>query len=178
MNVRTVIAACVLAVSVAGTASAATVSVVTVDAKINSIAKNQADNGLVAATLKKNDVFSISVDPEDLWSIGNNVSRHLGNADGAPSINEYTFFGQSFNHGTLVGRIGTGAFFKVGTSLLNQVASASGVLRLFMWDINMADNSGSIEAQIEVSAVPLPAGAPLLLAGLGALVVARRRKAA
>ena len=88
----------------------------------------------------------------------------------------YTLFGATFNHGTLVGRIGDGAYFAIGT-LFNGAANASGVLRLFAWDINSNDNSGFVTAKIDVAAVPLPAGAPLLLAGLAALGLLRRRKA-
>ena len=72
--------------------------------------------------------------------------------------------------------IGGGAYFKIGT-LFSGIAKESGVLRLFAWDINSRDNSGFITAKIDVAAVPLPAGAPLLLAGLAALGLLRRRKA-
>jgi hypothetical protein len=52
-----------------------------------------------------------------------------------------------------------------------------GVLQHFAWDINSNDNSGSITANVDVAAVPLPGGAPRLLAGLAALGLIRRRNA-
>ena len=177
MKLKSIVAAVAVAGSLALPVSAATVSVV-VDAKLNSIATNQLGNGLnTTVELDAGDRFTVAVDPADLWSIGTRPERHLGNADGAPVTRLYTFFGQTFSHGTLVGRIGDGLFFKVGTTFLNKVANASGVLRLYMWDANFADNSGELDVAV-ITPVPLPAGAPLLLAGLGALVVLRRRKAA
>ena len=64
-------------------------------------------------------MFSIAVDSCDTWSIGTiRASRHLGTADGAAALPSFTrSSAQTFDHGTLVGRIGDGAFFKVGTSL-------------------------------------------------------------
>ena len=180
MKISGRLAASVLAVAVgfAGMAAASTVSVV-VDAQANSLAASQLGRGLdTGISVNAGRIFSISADPADTWSIGNVAARHLGNADGAPSTHLYTFFGQTFNHGTLVGKIGSGLFFKVGTSLLNEVANASGHLKLFLWDVNFADNSGDITADITLAPIPLPAGAPLLLAGLGAVALVRRKTAA
>src|SRR5262245_49167330 len=107
------LAAIAFAVAATGMSQAATVSV-DVYAKENSIATSNlaagVDTGVVLTAGSK---FSISAALDDVWSIGTNMLRHLGNADGAPSTHLYTFFGQTFNHGTLVGRIGDGLFFKV-----------------------------------------------------------------
>lgn len=180
MNMKTILAAGAMVAALALPAAAATVSV-TVDAKANSLATNQLSRGLdTGVSLTAGDVFSISVDPADTWAIGHNTARHLGTADGAPLYRLYTFLGQTFSHGTLVGKIGDGLFFRVGSSYLNQAASATGVLKLFMWDGNFGDNFGSVTATItteDIAPVPLPASAPLMLIGVGALAMLRRRKA-
>ena len=165
-------------VASAGASQAATV-LVNVFAKENSVVLQQgADTGITLAAGK---AFAVSADKADLWRIGTNLPRHEGNAEGMVQSRLYTLFGDTafgatFNHGTLVGRIGEGAYFKIGT-LFNGIAQNAGVLRLFAWDINSNDNSGFVTAEIDVAAVPLPAGAPLLLAGLAALGLLRRRKA-
>jgi hypothetical protein len=160
-------------VASAGASQAATVPV-EVFAKANSVVlQNGADTGI---NLTAGKAFKVSVAADDLWRIGTNLPRHEGTAEGMAQSRMYNLFGASFNHGTLVGRIGEGAYFKIGT-LFEGIAKNSGVLRLFAWDINYADNSGFVTAKIDVAAVPLPAGAPLLLAGLAALGLIRRRKA-
>jgi hypothetical protein len=155
-------------------AQAATVSL-DVFARANSSAMlTGAETGI---TLAKGQGFAVSADPDDLWRIGTKLPRHEGNADDMDQTRLYTLFGSTFNHGTLVGRIGEGAFFKIGT-FFSGVAESAGVLRLFAWDINAMDNSGFITAKIDVTAIPVPAGAPLLVAGLAALGLIRRRKPA
>lgn len=65
-------------------------------------------------------------------------------------------------YGTLVGRIGNGAFFDVGT-YYQGVASVSGTLNLYHGVINQYGNSGDVQATI--STVPEPTDLALLLAG-------------
>ncbi|MEJ2001916.1 MAG: VPLPA-CTERM sorting domain-containing protein, partial [Maritimibacter sp.] len=83
----------------------------------------------------------------------------------------------NFAFGTLVGRIGSGNFFRIGSSF-DGVANASGTLSLFNWDSNTWDNSGDIVAHVSVptSPVPLPASGLLLLGGFGALGAMRRAR--
>jgi hypothetical protein len=178
MKLKKLIAAGAIAGSVglSGAASAATVDF-TVDAKANSITGGDVTRGLDTVSLVAGQMFSIAADILDTWSLGNRASL-VSTAEGLTS-KSYTFLGATFDHGTLVGRVGDGAFFRVGTSVA-LAADVSGVLRLFMWDKNNWDNSGDIVASVSTSdivPVPLPAGAPLLLAGVAGLALLRRRKA-
>ncbi|MCE2947770.1 MAG: VPLPA-CTERM sorting domain-containing protein [bacterium] len=151
--------------------------------------------GAVAGVLNVGEAFSVSVDPLDLWSAG--ALPRWSNADGltgnllatgsdesGQAIN--TLIGQSFGlhsqgnlsaaFGTLVGRIGGGNFFAVGTSYAG-IAANSGQLELFYWDSNFGDNREFITATVNTSVVPLPAAAWLFIAGmLGMVGVTRRRR--
>lgn len=174
MKTSSIVALALAGGLIANQASAATVSV-DVYAKKDSVSNavlTGADTGL---SVVAGHTYEIKADPTDTWRIGTTLPRHEGNAEGMTATRLYTLFGQTFNHGTLVGRIGDGAFFEVGT-YFRGVASATGVLKLFMWDINYKDNSGFVTA--EVAPVPLPAGAPLLASALLGAWALRRRKSA
>ena len=125
------------------------------------------------------DEFSVKVDdPKDTWNFCSPSASCTINADGVrPASNTilgiYSNSGFSFAFGTLVGRVGSGDFFKIGTAGFFGNANATGELKLFHWDHN-TNNSGSLRAT--VSAVPLPASLAFLLAGLGALGIAGRRR--
>jgi hypothetical protein len=155
-------------------AGAATASFV-VDARLNSISLTKLERGLGTVVLKTGQSFSIATDTLDTWSVGP-APAQTGNASGAQSRRFYTSFGAAFNHGTLVGRVGEGAFFAAATPEA-RVADVAGLLRLYMWDVNDYDNTGSITASVttDIAPVPLAATAPLLLAALGGLAVLRRR---
>lgn len=159
---------------IASQASAATVSV-DVYAKKDSVSNSVLTGADTGLTVVAGHTYEIKVDPSDTWRIGNTLPRHEGNADGMTATRLYTLFGKTFNHGTLVGRIGDGAFFEVGT-YFRGIVSASGALKLFIWDKNYLDNSGFVTA--EVAPVPLPAGAPLLASALLGFFALRRRKSA
>lgn len=124
------------------------------------------------------DTFQISADTNDTWVLGS--GDRTGNADGLPAFPNYDSDGLSALFGTLVGRIGTGSFFSIGTSF-NGIAPDSGVLSLFAWDENNSDNRDEIAVTITTveegihPVVPVPASLPLMLGALGLAGLARRR---
>jgi len=141
-------------------------------------------------TLTSGESFTVSVDPSDLWSAGalprwsdaNGLTHDIyatAGDDSGEAVGTHigTNFGgyAGFYYGELVGQVGNGAYFAIGTSF-SGVANASGALKLFYWDSNYADNSGSVAAT--VSTVPEPGSIALMLAGLGVVGGLGRRRAA
>lgn len=162
----------------------------TVDAKADSAS----GAGLnTAITLSAGESLSISVDPNDLWSAGalprwSNANGLIANlyATGSDESGQAagTLIGIDFGlyppltlgtfsapYGTLVGRIDGGAFFKAGTSY-SGVADSSGVLRLFYWDENSGDNSGSVSVTVNVP----EGGLTTMLLGMGLMALALVRR--
>ena len=170
---KTAILAATLALPLAAPALAATV---TRDVKAK---EHSSTPGLGLATgiqVKAGDTLSIFADPRDFWSLGSeDPCTRTSDANGLTACyGMYTQGNLTANYGTLVGRIGTGAFFVVGT-LFDKTVTETGELFLYAWDSNDFDNSDSI--QVTISAVPLPAGGLMLIGGLGALTLLRRRRA-
>ncbi len=140
------------------------------------------DTGLI---LEIGDVFQVDVvDPNDTWNFCSPSASCTVDADGrrpasGTFLGTYSDSGYSQNFGALVGRVGTGDFFLVGTAGFDGPATSAGLLRLYHWDHN-TNNSGSIQARVtfEVAPVPLPASLPLLLAGLCGLGFIKRRNKA
>jgi hypothetical protein len=175
MMLKSLVTAGALLVASLGMAGATTVTV-----DVQSAAHSSATSGGLATgvVLALGQTFSVSADPQDTWSLGSNDPgcTRESNADGLTAcFGNYTQGNLSTLYGTLVGRIGGGDFFALGSSFTG-MASAAGELFLFNWDSNDSDNSGSIAATI--SAVPLPAGGLLLLGAMGGLAALRRRKTA
>ena len=138
-------------------------------------------------TLAAGDTFTADVATAgDTWNFctSGSVSSCEVNADGVrPASNSilgaYSSAGFSFAYGALVGRIGSGDFFQIGTAGFDGPANASGELFLFHWDHN-TNNGGSILVNVSVapSQIPLPAGLPLIAGGLAAFgfIGARKRR--
>lgn len=170
-------------------AGAAQATTVVVDAKAdswNSGAGAGLDTGIA---LTAGESFAVTVAADDLWSAG--ALPRWSNANGltgtllATGTDESgqpagTVIGKDFGlldgfaFGELVGQIGNGAYFAVGTSF-SGAANATGELKLFYWDTFTDDNSGSVAAAISV--VPEPASIALMLAGLGIVGGLSRRRA-
>jgi|GEM_PF-4382097 len=122
--------------------------------------ENSLTGGLPLATgvtLTAGDHLVISAANDDTWSAG--ADDRTSNADGLGPTNpfggnygNYTdpVSSQSFLYGALVGQIGTGPYFLVGTNFDDNV-SQSGELKLLYWDSNNADNSGSVTVSIGVN---------------------------
>ena len=145
-------------------------------------------NGSAAGFMTAGESFSVTVDANDLWSAGglprfsnaNGLVVDLYSVAGDDSgVTPGVLIGQdwgsygAFHYGELVGQIGSGPVFGVGTNFTG-VADATGELRLFYWDSSYGDNFGAITATV---AVPEPANIALLGLALGAFALSRRRKA-
>lgn len=183
---------------VAAAAFVATTAASAADFTVNSIDNCAcfAANGLATVSLAAGQGFAVTVSATDLWSAGE--LPRWSNADGlvgdlfATGSDESgaasgTKIGEGFGNltmgnlsapfGALVGQVGSGDYFLVGTNYSGQATSA-GVLKLFYWDSSNTDNVGSVLASVTVSAVPEPGTYALMAGGLGMLAwFARRRRA-
>lgn len=172
---------------------------VTVDVFAAANSSSGGTGALTGISLTFGQAFTVSAELTDLWNAGplprwSNADGLIAplDATGSDDSNEpsgttigsifplYTQEGFTAPYGSLVGRIGSGAFFLIGTNYSN-TANATGQLALYYWDSNNGDNSGSIAATISASAVPGPivgAGLPGLVMALGGLIAWRRRRMA
>lgn len=122
---------------------------VAVYARANSTSGGQGkDTGINVA---KKDVLIVNVDPNDDWSAGpEEPCTRTSNADGLTKCyGAHSMSNLSANFGSLVGRIGDGPFFLIGTSYENEVM-VSGRLLLYFWDSDNDNNSGFITANLVV----------------------------
>ena len=166
---RAVLGAALLAVS--GLAAASTHAGI-VDAAGNSLVGGTAfDTGVFLAT---GESFSVTANPSDLWDNSWTDPTYLSNADGH-AFQMGSIDGLTDAVGSLVGEIGNGPLFNVGTSDLNAIAASAGELKLFYFDSDAYNNTGAVH--IDVSAVPEPTNLALMALALGAFALTRRRKA-
>jgi len=177
------------AMALAISATSVNAAVYNVDAFANS---SSSGTGLATLSLSAGEAYTVSVNPGDLWNAGplprwSNANGLTGDlfATGSDDSGQAagTLIGQNFGlytqanltapYGTLVGQIGSGDFFVIGTSY-SGVASSSGTLNLYYWDSNNFDNTQYVTAT--VSAVPEPSTWALMLAGFAGLAFAVRRR--
>ena len=173
--------------------SAAATTVYVVNAKDNSTSGGGA--GLEVDVFAGN-TFSILASSSDYWNAGDlprwsNANGLTGDliASGTADITgdnpgaEFDLVGVAFPtwtqngltapYGMLVGQFGSGDFFKIGTSYSGNATDNK--LKLFYFDENSGDNTGSI--RVRVTAVPEPETYAMMLAGLGMIgFMSRRRK--
>jgi hypothetical protein len=105
-------------------------------------------------TVTKGQLLTISVPADDTWSAGaadresnaNGLSNPLGGNYGVFTKAPFSFF-----YGALVGSLDDGkTFFAVGTRMEMSILFPTGRLLLYYWDVNNADNTGSITADVAV----------------------------
>ena len=163
---RAVLGAALLAVSGLAAANATDF---TVSAKDNSVAGGSAlDTGITLSTGE-----SLTITASGLWQNDPDTATWQSGPDGHSNAT-YTVGGQTFDIGALIGKIGSGDYFLIGSSFTG-AANAAGALDLFYWDSDAYNNSGSVTAA--VTAVPEPANMALMGLALGAFALTRRRKA-
>jgi hypothetical protein len=190
-----IVNAAAVVVAALSVASAAHATIYVVDALANS-SDSGAGVGLPTIALATGDLFTVTADPDDLWSAG--ALPRWSNADGlvadrfATGTDESgqpagTLIGTNFGllsigglaapYGSLVGQIGTGAgsYRLLGTSF-SGAAWGTGTLKLYYWDTFTPDNTGSVAADVELASVPEPAGWAVMIAGFGLAGASLRRR--
>lgn len=134
-------------------------------ARENSSAASPLDTGITFAV---GDALHITA--TGLWNggacgdVGPTGSNCFGNP--LPGINYYS----------LIGRVGTGNYFKIGDSY-DGVADNTGTLTLAFLDSDSFNNSGFVTAVVSLP-VPEPETYALMLGGLGILGLATRKRLA
>jgi hypothetical protein len=161
-------------VAATGLATAAT----TVDAKNNSLVGGSAAS--TGVFLTDGESFSVVVSTSQIWDNAFDNPLYASDADGH-AFQTAEIDGLLDSIGSLVGEIGDGPLFHVGTSF-SGVAAGAGELKLFYFDEDAYNNTGFVDASVSTgkehvtSAVPEPANAALVALALGMFALQRRRK--
>ncbi len=166
-NARAIVGAALLAI--AGAASAATP--VVIDAVGNSLGGGSALSTGVFLTAGES--FSVTANPADIWNNSFGDVAYDSNADGH-DFQMASLGGLYDAIGSLVGEIGNGPLFHVGTSL-SSTAGSTGELKFFYFDSDAYNNTGAVHASVSV--VPEPGNVALMGLALAAFALTRRRKA-
>ncbi len=168
---------------------------------VDALANSTTGGTGVAVSFTVGDAFTVSVNPLDLWNAGapprwSNANGLTGAdllATGGPDTNgdipsgaagtvigsnifgTHSQGGLDAPFGSLVGSWngGTSLFF-IGTNYAGVAASST--LNLYYFDSNNGDNTGSILADVNVTAVPEPETYAMMLAGLGLIGFSTRRR--
>ncbi len=158
-------------------AAATLAGATTVSTTIDSVADAYGTDGSTfdsALTLSAGDFFTITASTGDhQWNNSFGDDGYWSGADGH-SNQALTLGGLTAYAGTLVGEIGNGPLFVVGSNYTTGYTATGGELKLFYFDSDSYNNVGSVTATI--SAVPEPATFALMGLGLGLIGLSRRRK--
>lgn len=163
-----VAAALVASIGVAQAATAPATQSFDVFARENSLATSTKDASPLDTGINFAVGDALNISASGLWNGGacGDLGPDGGNCfgNGLPGINFYS----------LIGRVGDGSYFKIGSSY-EGTADAAGTLFLAYLDTDSSNNSGFVTAVVSLP-VPEPETYALMLGGLGILgVVARRR---
>ena len=167
------VAALFMAVIVAGPTAATTITgTVTVNASTNSVSGGiPADSGQI---LLPGSAFSIG-GGIGTWNFG---PAFQTNADGC--CFDVTLFGRTFMAGSLVARVGSEAWFLVGTAGYSGTTTSGGALGFGMWDGDFANNFGNLSVEYTVPGaepgVPEPGIWMMFITGFGLVGATMRRR--